>query len=117
MGRWTFYGKYSLVSLSIGLALNGCATNEPYLSKVSLGMNKQQVIGVKGTPSSVSAKGQTEYLIYNHCSGYRGVLTGNCTGVEEEYYVRLVNNRVESYGHVGDFDSTQNPTLNLNINK
>lgn len=113
--------KKLLISSSALLVLffSGCATNQPKLNKVSLGMNKQQVVSVEGAPSSISAKGQTEYLIYKHCNGFRGIVTGRCNGVEEKYYVRLVNNRVDSYGKVGDFDSTQNQTetINLNINK
>ena len=31
------------------------------------------------------------------------------------YFVRLKNGVVESYGKVGDFDSTKTPELNINI--
>ena len=33
-----------------------------------------------------------------------------------EYFVRLVNGKVESYGKVGDFDSAKNPALDINAN-
>lgn len=101
----------------VGIIISGCATNQAYLSNISLGMNKQQVLAVEGAPSSISAKGQTEYLVYKQCSGFRGLVTGRCRGVEEDYYVRLINNKVDSYGKVGDFDSVQasRSTIDLNI--
>jgi hypothetical protein len=30
--------------------------------------------------------------------------------------VKLVNGRVDAYGHVGDFGSAQNPGVDVNVN-
>ena len=38
-------------------------------------------------------------------------------GIINEYFVLLQNGVVEQYGRVGDFDSTKDPTLNLNLNR
>jgi len=52
-------------------------------------------------PDRVAAKGNTEYLIYS----YRN----------DEYFIRLIDGKVEAYGRQGDFDSTKDPTMNLII--
>jgi hypothetical protein len=33
-----------------------------------------------------------------------------------EYFVRLDGGRVESYGQLGDYNSTKNPTNDINLN-
>ena len=66
-------------------------------------------INAIGEPASVSAKGGTEYLNYSLSE------TGNQAyyGITVPYYVRIINGRVDSYGRLGDFDSTQNPTVKI----
>ncbi len=83
------------------LSFYGCAT-APNFNGISLGMSKADVIKTLGSPSSVSAKGNTEYLKYELSPGLR---TGDVN--PPEYFVRLINGKVESYGKVGDFDSTK----------
>jgi len=34
-------------------------------------------------------------------------------GITKPYYIRLINERVDSYGRLGDFDSTQKPTVRI----
>lgn len=108
----------SIISLLVLVFIfSGCASRSPeVLKKVSIGMTKQQVYATGIEPTRMSAKGNTEYLVYSHCSGFRAVLTQRCNGIEEDYYIRLVNNRVDSYGKVGDFDSTQDPSQTVNLN-
>lgn len=84
------------------------------LSKVELGMTKDEVIRVLGTPYDYKAKGNVTFLMY--------MATGASTGAYNQYYVerttryvKLVDGKVESFGAIGDFDSTKDPTLNLNI--
>ena len=96
------------------LFLVGCMTSSSErLNYLSVGMTKAEVINAIGSPDSVSAKGGAEYLVYT----LRTVttLTRNTWEEEAPYFVRLINGRVESYGYVLDFDSTKDPTLNLNI--
>ncbi len=93
------------------LILCGCAT-VPAFDQVSLGMTKQEVINKLGSPYSVSAKDNIEYLRYQ---SYQGLVHNEYSKIED-YYVRLINGKVESYGKVGDFDSAKNPAIDINAN-
>ena len=108
--------KYTLLALTMVL-LVGCAT-APNLNSISLGMSKQEVIKSLGNPYSVSAKNNTEYLKYNCIGGAFLMTTAECDPRigNGEYFVRLVNGKVESYGKVGDFDSAKNPAVDINAN-
>ncbi len=99
--------KKLLVLLCLGLL--GCATASN-LNNVSLGMSKSDVVKALGSPSSVSAKDNVEYLQY---SSYKPFTSPS--EWHSNYFVRLVNGKVESYGKVGDFDSTKNPTGDINL--
>ncbi len=119
--------KY-LVMLSVVLILSGCAGTESNINLVSLGMNKAQVQDVMGSPKSSSAQAGLEYFIYGLTSkGNAGecvagaVLTLGfgflmCGGEEDDFFVRFKEGVVESYGRVGDFDSTNVPEATINVN-
>lgn len=101
--------KLFLVTL---IFLAGCATAQK-LNNVSIGMTKQEVIAVMGTPSSTSAKGEVVYLNY---------LLTEINGLDQSQYYHFVlikNGKVESYGKLGDFDSTKDnkTVIDLNVNK
>ena len=99
----------------------GCATahnaTAHKMNSVSIGMTKQEVISVLGPPTSTSAKEGVEYL------DYRFYETDDHAfyGITSPYFVRIINGKVDSYGHLGDFDSTKAPetksTIDLNIKK
>jgi len=91
------------------LLLVGCLTPVD-MSKVELGMTKEEVIGVLGTPYDYKAKGNTIYLMFKPKLALAPSEVRN-----HARFVRLVDGKVESFGAVGDFDSTKDPTLNLNI--
>ena len=93
----------------MGIFLVGCATAHK-ISRVEVGMTKEEVIAKIGKPVSTSATKNTEYL------NYRLSETGDDAfyGRTKPYYVRLVNGKVDSYGCLGDFDSTKDPTINVN---
>jgi len=76
-------------------------------------MTKDEVVKIMGTPSSIAASGQIQILKYEVSSMFssRAMWSSDWT----PYYVRLVDGRVESFGRLGDFDSTKDPTLNVNI--
>jgi hypothetical protein len=97
-----------LLAVLVCVGLVGCAT-APNMSAVSLGMTKGEVTKELGKPFSVSAQGNMEYLTYNDRSGIYGDYT-------VPYFVRLINGKVESYGKVGDFNSTKNSTNDINLN-
>ena len=75
-------------------------------------MTKSEVISVMGQPASTAAPGGGMELLR-----YRLSPTDDHAfyGLTEEYFVKLINGRVDSYGKVGDFNSTKDPTLNLKI--
>jgi len=87
------------------------------MNKLSLGMTKSQVIEAMGNPDSTSAQGGAEYLKYNLWRDFWDRRPGDYS---DGYFVRLMNGKVESYGRMGDFDSTKVPetkqTIDLNIN-
>ena len=98
----------SLVLVAIAL-VSGCATASK-ISSVQIGMTKDQVIQVMGKPTSSSAQGQGwEYMNFALSETPDDAFIGRTT----PYYVRLVNGRVESFGRLGDFNSTQRPTVRV----
>jgi outer membrane protein assembly factor BamE (lipoprotein component of BamABCDE complex) len=99
--------KHLLFALMM-LLLIGCATSHK-INSVQLGMTKEEVVAAIGNPVSVSAKDGTEYLNYQFSETDDQAFYGITT----PYYVRLVNEIVDSYGRMGDFDSTQNPTIKI----
>jgi hypothetical protein len=83
------------------------------MNSLSVGMTKQEVFGVMGNPSSTAATGNVEVLRYKLAPTDDDAWYGNT----EEYFVKLLDGKVESYGRMGDFNSTKDPAINLNINK
>jgi outer membrane protein assembly factor BamE (lipoprotein component of BamABCDE complex) len=84
------------------LLLFGCATAHK-MNSVQLGMTKSQVIEVLGRPDSISAQGSTEVFRYHLYETSDDAYNG----FDSEYFVRLINGNVDSYGRMGDFDSTK----------
>jgi len=97
----------SVVIIPFVVALLGCATSSQNLNRVSVGMTKPQVIAALGHPESTRANMNDEYLIYT--LGER-IDSGEIFGLAQikgQYFVKLVDGRVVSYGKMGDFDSTK----------
>lgn len=88
--------------------LAGCVWSAERMNQLSVGMTKAQVIDAIGSPRSSSAQGGVEYLNYVFTEQY-GIAR------PQDYFVRLIDGKVESYGKKGDFNSTKDPTLNVNI--
>lgn len=80
--------------LLLVILLAGCGTASR-LNSVQLGMTRDQVVDVTGTPSSTSQMGNTQYLKYQLTSDW--IFT-------DRYYVRLTDGRVDAFGRVGDFN-------------
>ena len=106
-----FMRAIHILTLAALLAVAGCATASK-MNQLSIGMAKQEVISVMGSPASTASPGSGVELLR-----YRLSPTDDHAfhGITEEYFVRLANGKVDSYGKMGDFDSTKAPTLNLNI--
>ena len=86
--------------------LSNCATAYK-MNNLSKGMTKEQVIKIMGRPNSTSAKGGAEYLNYKLVED---------DWIQRSFYVRLIDGYVDSFGKLGDFDSTKDPTININTN-
>lgn len=108
----------STLTLMVVVILAGCVVGGGYLpaekmNLLSIGMTKAEVISAMGRPSSTAApSGGVEILRYNLSPSATGHFL---TGSYDEYFVRLADGKVESYGKMGDFDSTKDPTLDVTI--
>ena len=100
----------NLLSVALIFLLMGCAGTTQKMNQLSLGMTKDQVINILGSPRSSAGSAGVEVLRYALISKVNDVV-----GHEEYYFVALKNGQVQSYGRWGDFGSAQDPTLNLNI--
>lgn len=99
-----------IISVFFGiLALTGCTAPTSRLNKISVGMTKEEVVAAIGEPVSKAAQGGAEIFRY-HLSTPEQIMW---TGGYDEYFVRFVAGRVESFGRMGDFDSTKNPTVEV----
>lgn len=103
----------------VGCAAPAARSMSKNMNNISLGMSKAQVMDAMGEPSSVSAIDGTEYMSYILCSK-TGTLMQDYRCVRwDDFYVRIKQGKVESYGRKGDFDSTRVPeskrTLDINV--
>ncbi len=98
----------NILLLAIILIIAGCATSG-IINSVQLGMTQEEVIAVMGKPVSVSAQGGSKYLNYKLSETDDDAFYGFTT----PYYVRLIDGKVESFGRMGDFDSTKTPTIKI----
>jgi hypothetical protein len=102
---------HSLILAGV-IVLTGCAATAPNMNLLSVGMTKQEVVDTMGDPVSTAAPGGGFEMLRYQLSSTRD---NAYYGITDEYFVRLINGKVDSYGRMGDFDSTKDPTLNLNI--
>ena len=87
--------RYRVIALLLlVMLLAGCGTASR-LNAVQLGMTRDQVVEVAGTPGSTSQLGNTQYLKYQLINDW--IFT-------DRYYVRLTDGRVDAFGRVGDFN-------------
>jgi len=94
----------------------GCATSSKNLNKVRVGMTKAEVIQILGQPESTRANRAVEFLIYSLSE--RIARPGEAPAPVQilgKYFVKFVDGHVESFGHLGDFDSTKPLEIDLNI--
>lgn len=97
------------------LFVSGCATKKK-LNDLEVGMSKQEVINIMGAPDSTSSELKTEYLNYLlYESEYYepGFILRALLGARSDYFVRLVDGRVEAFGKKGDFNSTNPATIRI----
>lgn len=99
-------------ALSVACATPGSSLSKPDLSRISVGMSKEEVVSRLGKPHEVAQQGQTEYFTYNFDHPFDGR-----PAIVESYYVRFVKGIVESYGRKGDFDSTKGPAVEPRVSE
>jgi hypothetical protein len=97
------------------LMVLGCARTTVDFNRLQIGMYEQQVLSLLGESKYKAAKGNVVMYHFNFRGKEWTPERGMFNNPLVDYYVRLVNGRVESYGKLGDFDSTKDTTLNLNI--
>lgn len=100
--------KYAIAFLLMMTSI-GCATTANRLNKISIGMTKPEVIDLLGDPVSVSATNSVEYLNYQFTETRNDIIYKR----EHPYFVRIVSGKVESYGKLGDFNSTKDNTIKI----
>lgn len=123
MGFWPRFkfqegGMKTFFAVFMALFMVACA-GTPKMNRLSVGMTKAEAIASMGRePDSTSAQGGVEYLTYNLWRDFWDRRPGDYS---DNFFVRLINGRVESYGRSGDFDSAKIPetkqTIDVNINK
>ena len=104
--------------LIFSLTFLGCGTTSHYsdrpdFSLISMGLSQADVISILGKPDDMAAINGVTYLNYIYTPWYDH---NGADGNAEHYFVRLLNNKVDSFGRRGDFDSTKNPEQTININ-
>lgn len=97
------------------------SSDQSKMNNLQVGMSKQEAIAIMGYPSSISAMNGTEYLKYTLVRDkyWASLILTLFLGVYvtyDQYFIRIIGNKVDSFGVWGDFDSTKDPTLRLNIN-
>ena len=101
------------ILILLATAFTSCVSTSTQMNRINVGMNKSEVILNMGQPiSSAAPGGGTELLRYRLLTGFNSWSFGNW----EDYYVKLENGKVIQYGKLGDFDSTKDPTRNINLN-
>lgn len=81
--------RISITLLLTAALLVGCAPWLP-VQNINVGMTKAEVLQQLGKPTDVAGAGNVEYFWYNPLNRFW-----------QRYYVRIVNDRVESYGPLG----------------
>ncbi len=87
-----------VAATGIIVVISGCSAPKSF-NTLSVGMSKSEVVRVLGQPSGTSVAEGTELLWY-----HLGTHEKTSTGTGSEYFVKVVNRRVASFGRLGDFD-------------
>lgn len=103
----------TLIGLFVVFLITSCATSSKpssSLNRLNVRMSKAEVIQTLGNPESTRADGAVEFFIYSLKE--RTVWPGENvpivpSAVIEKYFVKFVDGKVQSYGRLGDFDSTK----------
>jgi len=101
--------KHLLITTIAAVVLVGCATSKSLtFSTISIGMNKEKVIALKGEPFRIAAMDGLEYFIYRGFD--KELFKPNGFSVYEAF-IRFKDGKVDAYGRLDDFDSTRHKEL------
>ena len=112
-----------IVLLGLVTVLAGCLSmpgpSASKLNNLQIGMAKSDVIKTLGPPNNTRASEGVEYMIYALNEGTQLVVDNTGKGwlapQNRQYFVRLRNGVVDSWGKVGDFDSAKVPETKSEI--
>jgi len=94
--------KFILLFGLAAILCAGCLSPASKINTVSLGMTKDQVLKIMGTPVSVTTDGKVECLNYNLAE-----VPTYFDMPGTPYEVRLVDGKVASYGRAGTPESAR----------
>ena len=83
-----------LIGALVAILITACAPSAGKLNQLRMNMTRDEVLAAMGSPSSSSETAGLLYLRYR---------LSNDGITHEEYYVRLLNGKVDAYGRLGDF--------------
>jgi len=101
----------SAFALVILLSSCGTAPSTRKINLVSIGMSKTEVISIMGLPDSSAGKEGVEYMKYRLATSGLD-FDGSDTS---DYFVRIVNGKVDAFGQRGDFDTTAEPVKRIEV--
>jgi hypothetical protein len=87
--------KLAIIGLAALLAA-GCLEPASKINAIQLGMNKEQVLKIMGTPGSITADTNSVYLNYSLAEGFT-----SASSPTTPYVIKLVNDKVVFYGREG----------------
>lgn len=105
-----------LISIVFVTFTVGCVATTARTSGLSLGMGKQEVLKVMGSPTSVKAKDNEEVLEYLLWPTWSPSIYDK----KQQFWVILKDGRVTQYGNAGDYNTSlpsDRREYNININK
>lgn len=105
-----------LISIVLIAFTVGCVATTARTRRLSLGMGKQEVLKVMGSPTSVKAKDNEEVLEYLLWPTWSPSIYDK----KQQFWVILKDGKLTQYGNAGDYDTAQpsdRREYNININK
>jgi len=102
----------NLTLIGLFFLLAGCASPGKKLNHLSIGMSKEQVLDIMGTPESTKAMNPREVLVYSDTERPFGA-----PARYTQYWVVLVDGKVFQFGQAGDFGNSSVPTQHVIIDK
>jgi hypothetical protein len=100
--------KNILITIAAVLLVGCTSTKSLNFSTISIGMNKEKVIALKGEPFRVAAMDGSEYFIYRGFD--KEIFKPNGLSVYEAF-IRFKDGKVDAYGRLDDFDNTRHKEL------